>query len=80
MKCPQCVKEGKASKLYYEYGTSTDMSVEYYYDEEGGHHRHDPNTHSEVYHCSNGHRVVIGKIRGCKACGRVDQVTTAIHK
>ncbi len=74
MKCPQCIKEGTTSKLYYEYGTSTSMIGNAYYDEEGKYHNHDPNEQSDVYHCSNGHHIVVGTLKGCRSCGTKDQI------
>lgn len=66
MKCSDCVKEGKASKLYPPTGDfSTAMGSHPYYDEKGRYHRHDPNLHSEEWSCSNGHRWVESSIDAC---------------
>ena len=58
MKCPECVKEGKKSKILVTYGERTLMAAVDgdFYDEDGNHHRHDPNTQKILYRCSNGHK------------------------
>lgn len=56
MKCPECVKEGKTSRVYEQGGASTAMCTQDFYDEDGRRHHHDPNWHSTSYQCSNGHR------------------------
>lgn len=57
MKCPQCEKEGKTSKVYVGASTTTCMSLsDAYFDENGIYHESiDPNSHFQEYSCSNGH-------------------------
>ncbi len=75
MKCPQCVREGKTSRLYNEQGgTMTCIAFQHYYDEKGLYHTHDPNWTSWFYKCSNGHSVCVSTFSGCKACGTEDQI------
>ncbi len=75
IKCPECVKEGKTSRLYSEQGgATTDMAWECYYDEKGRYHMHNPNSKSWFYKCSNGHSVCVSKLSGCKSCGTGDQI------
>lgn len=56
MKCPECQKEGKTSRVYVGATSSTLMGFAPYYDEEGNHHHNDPNIRTTEYRCSNGHR------------------------
>ena len=66
MKCPVCIKQDLKSKLYG--GDScfiTAMSGGEFYDEGGVSHRHDPNTSSYGYRCSNGHSFIIKRRIGC---------------
>lgn len=56
MKCPECEKEGKKSCVYIGGTFVTLMSVFSYYDEDGNHHTHNPNTSTTNYSCSNGHK------------------------
>lgn len=57
MRCPFCVEAGMRSTLEADaWGTSTAMFVQSYYDYDGKFHRHDPNSHSQGYRCSYGHR------------------------
>ena len=58
MKCPQCVKERKKSKVYPGMGTSTLLFCPPFYDEGGKHHDHDRNTTTIEYACSRGHKWV----------------------
>lgn len=56
MKCPQCKKEGKKSKVYPGVGYTTCMYCPPFYDEEGKYHNHDGNVTTQEYSCSNGHK------------------------
>ena len=56
MKCPQCVKEGKRSKVYPHGGSVTAMYCPPFYDEDGKYHNHDSNTRTQSFSCSEGHR------------------------
>lgn len=57
MKCPECVKEGKKSKVYDSMMfNSTCLHCPPFYDEDGEYHNHDLNIHSKGYSCSNGHQ------------------------
>lgn len=55
MKCLQCVKEGKKSKVYIGGSSTTLLGVSRYYDEDGNYHVYDPNIITTNYLCSNGH-------------------------
>lgn len=57
MKCPDCVKEGKTSKVYVGTSMSTCMMGPPDYYDEGGNFvkAEDPNIHTTSYSCSNGH-------------------------
>jgi hypothetical protein len=68
MKCPKCVEEGKRSKVYSEGTTSTCMMYDTYWDEDGKIHKHDPNAHTSIYSCSNGHEWSQSKILPCPSC------------
>ena len=61
MKCPFCIEEGKRSTVHLGYCTSTAMGWEpYYYNENGDVvHNVNPNTITQEYYCSNGHRWII---------------------
>ena len=56
MRCPECQKDEKKSKVYPQGMFSTLMNCEPYYDEEGVYHYHDINRHTRSYVCSEGHR------------------------
>jgi len=57
MKCIQCIKEGKKSKVFIGTTTSTLVYAQPYYDEDGNFVQPpDPNTHTTEYSCSNGHK------------------------
>lgn len=56
MKCSQCVKEGKKSKVYPGVGMTTAMYCSLFYDEDGKYHHHDNNITTQEYSCSNGHK------------------------
>jgi len=69
MKCPDCVKEGKTSKVFDHGGSTTCMGWTPYWDEGGTYHSHDPNTHASSYSCSNGHIWVEKNRAQCPATG-----------
>lgn len=56
MKCPECVKEGKKSRVTPSGGPVTAMYCAPYYDEDGAYHHHDRNLSTTNYSCSNGHQ------------------------
>lgn len=56
MKCSECVEAGTPSKVYVGASTTTCMSGESFYDEDGKYHKHNPNRMTTGYRCSNGHR------------------------
>lgn len=53
--CPECKEQGLKSKVYIGASTATLMGVTRFYDGEGNHHCHDPNTTTTSYVCTNGH-------------------------
>jgi len=55
MKCPKCVAEGSKSQVRVLNSSTTCLAGDQYYDEEGRHHWHDPNTTFTEYRCSLGH-------------------------
>lgn len=56
MKCPTCIAEGKTSTVTRGARRSTLMASVEFWDENGMHHpRHNPNTVTTDYRCSNGH-------------------------
>jgi len=65
MKCPECVAEGKRSKVYIGGSSSTLMAGKTFYDEDGKLHDHDPNSYGTDYRCSNGHRWTETKVHKC---------------
>lgn len=71
MKCPECVKEGEKSRVYPGVSTTTSMSGERYYDEEGRLHVHDPNTTTADYTCSRGHKWTTTERHGTCWCETV---------
>lgn len=79
MKCNQCVREGKRSKVFQGMTSSTLMGGGGpYYDEDGSYHRHDPNTISTTYKCSNGHKWVEKSKHSCPGCdygGPIEETT-----
>ncbi len=55
MKCPECLKEGKRSRVYVGESSTTAMRTFSYYDEDGEFHHDDPNITTTSYSCSEGH-------------------------
>ncbi len=67
MKCPKCLEENTTSRIYMEMGgTVTCMGWMPYYDEEGRHHNHDPNSSTTGGTCSNGHQIVVTSLPKCR--------------
>jgi len=56
MICPTCNVEGKTSRVTIGRGSVTLVYSAPFYDEQGKFHKHDTNTHTQEYTCSNGHR------------------------
>ena len=73
MKCPICIQEGKKSTTQSHGGTSTLMSYQSFYDEEGKNHHHDRNTSSYSYSCSNGHSYTVNRQGSCWCGWNKDQ-------
>ena len=66
MKCPACVDEGKRSIIRTDGpGSLTAMFGDYYYDEDGNYHVHDPNITTTRLVCSRGHRLVHTSATAC---------------
>ena len=55
MKCPECVKEGRVSRVVPGLQTTTLVHGVSYYDETGRFVHVDPNKRTTRYSCSNGH-------------------------
>jgi hypothetical protein len=55
MKCPECINEGKKSKVFPGMCTVTAMYCAPFYDEDGKYHHHDSNITTTAYSCSEGH-------------------------
>lgn len=69
MICPKCKELGLKSKVYGgNVGFSTCAGWQPYYDEEGIHHSHNPNSNTSSLYCSNGHRIVISSSNKCVNC------------
>jgi hypothetical protein len=56
MRCPECVNEGKKSKVYIGNTEATLLFFYPYYDEDGKFHMNDPNQYTTNYRCNNGHK------------------------
>src|SRR2546430_16577299 len=69
MKCNECIKEGKTSKVYPQGGTSTLMYCPPFYDEAGVYHHHDCNVKTFLYRCSRGHTWIEKQDPMCPGCG-----------
>lgn len=64
--CSTCAAGGERSVVHDPGGGwATAMIVHEYYDEDGRHHYHDPNTMSVTYSCSRGHRWTEGVRTAC---------------
>ena len=73
MRCPSCVLEGKRSKVRINASTTTAMSSDNFYDEEGRLHSHNPNSVRTYYTCSEGHSwFADNKRSGCWCLGRIE--------
>ena len=80
MFCKHCVEEGKTSTLRSEGGSSTLMSPNTYYDEQGVYHCHDSNYMTEGWRCSNGHRWSKRIYRKCECGWTAEPVLTMLEK
>lgn len=70
MKCPQCVKQGKKSKVYIGMSSRTAAYCPPFYDEDGVYHLHDSNITHTDYRCSNRHGWTEREERTpCPTCG-----------
>lgn len=67
MICPECRIEGLRSTVNSGMSMTTGMGYTSFWDEDGVHHVHDPNTTTTSYLCSNGHEWGESKIRPCQA-------------
>ncbi len=56
MKCADCEREGKRSKVYIGAQSRTLLMGARYYDEDGRYHQRDVNKTTTRYECSNGHK------------------------
>lgn len=68
MICPECLKEGKKSRVFDKGASRTLMGSYPYCDEEGVYHDHDPNTYTYSYQCSLGHHFYESKKSQCPSC------------
>ena len=68
MKCPECVKDGERSIVRDLGGSTTLLGWSPFWDEDGVHHSHDPNRHSNQYSCSRGHTWTEGFYPQCANC------------
>ena len=55
MKCPECQKEDKKSKVFIGPSSTTLIAAFPYYDEDGKYQCNNPNKTTTSYNCSNGH-------------------------
>jgi Zn finger protein HypA/HybF involved in hydrogenase expression len=71
MICPKCKEEGKKSTVTKGSCISTLAYFPVWYDELGYEHRHDNNTVTQTYLCSNGHAFFenISHLSHCPTCG-----------
>ena len=65
MKCPECIKGGKKSRVYPGMQSTTLVHGVSYYDENGQYQHFDPNVRTTRYSCSNGHAWEV-KEGGCR--------------
>ena len=56
VRCPECVKAGKRSRVTVGASSSTLLGAPPFYDEEGRYHSPDPNVTTTQYTCSEGHK------------------------
>lgn len=59
MKCEECIKKGRISKVYIGMSSVTAVYCQPYYDENGVYKCDDCNTTTTEYTCSNGHRFIV---------------------
>lgn len=76
MICEQCQKEGKKSTIRFEADPSeVRLPTDYFYDEEGRFHAHDPNQDITLFTCSNGHTwTECDPAAKCQACESADSI------
>ncbi len=69
MKCPECEKAGKRSRVYEGLSTVTCMAHQTFWDEGGAWHSHDPNISTQSLRCSEGHTWHVSRKSRCPAEG-----------
>lgn len=69
MKCPTCVASGERSTVTPGYSVVTAMFANSFYDEDGQYHRHDPNSRTTSFGCSNGHEWADSTFPKCRIGG-----------
>lgn len=70
MKCPECIENGVTSKVYVRIVrevTRDHLPGDYYWDENGVCHSHDPNPRTSHFGCSNGHQWTVATMWECGA-------------
>lgn len=66
MKCPECVRLGLTSNVYFAgYARTTLMGINRFYDEEGKLHEHNGNKRRQDYTCSNHHKFEAETSKSC---------------
>lgn len=69
MRCKICVEQGLKSTFYPGTAHSTLLGGDFnYYDSDGNYHMHDPNTITQEFSCSNGHRYLESRKQKCPTC------------
>jgi hypothetical protein len=68
MICEKCRGEGQRSTVEIGPSFTTAAMGRTFYDEEGAHHRHDPNTTTTEYSCSRGHKWQERTRSACPSC------------
>ena len=80
MICKICKEQGLKSNVYGgDFGITTAMYCEPYYDEDGKRHHHDMNGTSSDYRCSNGHSFYKVSYKKC-ACGWQNAEDSIIYR
>ena len=70
MKCEACVRDGKRSTVHELSSITTSLQSNYFFDEDGEHHFHNPNVTTSSWRCSNGHEFVREGRSECETCKR----------
>ena len=80
MKCSYCVEQNLRSTIHVQGGSTTLMSPQGYWDEDGKSHFHDLNINTSKYSCSNRHCWTVKSLPQSQCCNAVTTFEQVIRE